>query len=34
LEVAVNVNDSGVIRLVMQQLVAGYIPNDAIVHWV
>ncbi len=34
LEMAVNVNDSVVIRLALQQLVAGYIPNDAIVNWV
>jgi len=31
LEMAVNVNDVGVIRLMMQQLVAGYIPSDDIV---
>ena len=29
-----NVNDVGVIRLMMQQLVAGYIPSDEIVDWV
>jgi FlaA1/EpsC-like NDP-sugar epimerase len=34
LEVALNVNDVGVIRLMMQQLVAGYIPSDDIVDWV
>jgi hypothetical protein len=34
LEMAVNVNDVGVIRLMMQQLVAGYIPSDDIVDWV
>jgi FlaA1/EpsC-like NDP-sugar epimerase len=34
LELALNVNDMGVIRLIMQQLVTGYIPNDAIVDWV
>ncbi|MCG9022839.1 polysaccharide biosynthesis protein [Laribacter hongkongensis] len=34
LEMALNVNDVGVIRLIMQQLVAGYIPNDDIVDWV
>ena len=31
---ALNVNDVGVIRLMMQQLVAGYIPSDSIVDWV
>ena len=34
LEIALNVNDVGVIRLMMQQLVAGYIPSDDIVDWV
>ncbi len=34
LEMALNVNDVGVIRLMMQQLVAGYIPGDDIVDWV
>jgi FlaA1/EpsC-like NDP-sugar epimerase len=34
LEMALNVNDVGVIRLMMQQLVAGYIPSDEIVDWV
>ena len=34
LEMALNVNDVGVIRLMMQQLVAGYIPSDDIVDWV
>ena len=34
LELALNVNDVGVIRLMMQQLVTGYIPSDAIVDWV
>ena len=34
LEMALNVNDVGVIRLMMQQLVAGYIPSDNIVDWV
>ncbi|HQC80771.1 MAG TPA: nucleoside-diphosphate sugar epimerase/dehydratase [Accumulibacter sp.] len=34
LEIALNVNDVGVIRLMMQQLVAGYIPSDEIVDWV
>ncbi len=34
LEMALNVNDVGVMRLMMQQLVAGYIPSDGIVDWV
>jgi len=34
LEMALNVNDVGVIRLMMQQLVTGYIPRDDIVDWV
>lgn len=34
LEIALSVNDVGVIRLMMQQLVAGYIPSDDIVDWV
>lgn len=34
LEVALNVNDIGVIRRMMQQLVSGYTPNDEIVDWV
>jgi FlaA1/EpsC-like NDP-sugar epimerase len=34
LDIALNVNDVGVIRLMMQQLVAGYIPSDDIVDWV
>jgi FlaA1/EpsC-like NDP-sugar epimerase len=34
LKMALNVNDIGVIRLMMQQLVAGYVPNDEIVDWV
>ena len=34
LEMALNVNEVGVIRLMMQQLVAGYIPRDDIVDWV
>ncbi|MCG9026030.1 polysaccharide biosynthesis protein [Laribacter hongkongensis] len=34
LEMALNVNDVGVIRLMMQQLVAGYAPSDHIVDWV
>ena len=31
---ALNVNDVGVIRVMMQQLVAGYTPSDSIVDWV
>jgi FlaA1/EpsC-like NDP-sugar epimerase len=34
LQMALNVNDVGVIRLMMQQLVSGYTPNDEIVDWV
>jgi len=34
LEMALNVNDVGVIRLMMQQLVTGYKPNNEIVDWV
>ena len=34
LEMALNVNDVGLIRLMMQQLVAGYTPSDHIVDWV
>ncbi|MBK9444604.1 MAG: polysaccharide biosynthesis protein [Betaproteobacteria bacterium] len=34
LEMALNVNDVGVIRLIMQQLVSGYAPSDDIVDWV
>jgi FlaA1/EpsC-like NDP-sugar epimerase len=34
LQMALNVNDVGVIRLMMQQLVAGYMPSDEIVDWV
>jgi len=34
LELALNVNDVGVIRLMLQQLVAGYLPSDDIVDWV
>jgi FlaA1/EpsC-like NDP-sugar epimerase len=34
LEMALNVNDVGVIRLMMQQLVNGYTPSDQIVDWV
>jgi FlaA1/EpsC-like NDP-sugar epimerase len=34
LEIALNVNDVGVIRLMMKQLVTGYTPNEEIVDWV
>ncbi len=34
LELAINVNDVSVIRLMMQELVAGYTPDEAIVDWV
>jgi len=34
MEMALNVNDVGVIRLMLQQLVTGYIPSDDIVDWV
>lgn len=34
LEMALNVNDVDVIRLMMQQLVTGYTPSDEIVDWV
>jgi FlaA1/EpsC-like NDP-sugar epimerase len=34
LELALSVNDVGVIRLMMQQLVPGYMPSDEIVDWV
>ena len=34
LEIALNVNDVGVIRLMLQQLVIGYLPSDAILDWV
>jgi len=34
LEIALNVNDVGVIRLMLEQLVAGYLPSDAIMDWV
>ena len=34
LEIALNVNDVGVIRLMLQQLIAGYIPSDTIMDWV
>lgn len=34
LDMALNVNDIGVIRQMLQQLVAGYVPNGEIVDWV
>lgn len=34
MEMALNVNDVGVVRLMMQQLVAGYTPSGEIVDWV
>jgi FlaA1/EpsC-like NDP-sugar epimerase len=34
LEVALNVNDVSLIRAMMQQLVSGYTPSEAIVDWV
>jgi FlaA1/EpsC-like NDP-sugar epimerase len=34
LELALSVNDVGVIRAVIVQLVSGYTPNDEIVDWV
>lgn len=34
LEMALNVNDVGVIRLMMEKLVTGYAPSDEIVDWV
>jgi FlaA1/EpsC-like NDP-sugar epimerase len=34
LEAALNVNDIGIVRLVLQQLVTGYFPSDAIMDWV
>lgn len=34
LEMALNVNDVGVIRLMMERLVSGYSPSDEIVDWV
>ena len=34
LEMALNINDVAVIRLMMQQLVSGYTPDDEIVDWV
>jgi hypothetical protein len=34
LEIALNVNDAGVISLMMRQMVAGYAPSHDIVDWV
>jgi FlaA1/EpsC-like NDP-sugar epimerase len=34
LEMALNVNDVGVIRLMMEKLITGYTPSDEIVDWV
>jgi len=34
LEVALNINDVGAIRLMMEKLVVGYSPSDEIVDWV
>jgi FlaA1/EpsC-like NDP-sugar epimerase len=34
LQIALNVNDVVVIRLMMQQLISGYTPNDEIADWV
>lgn len=34
LEMALNVNDIGVIRLMMEELVSGFTPSDEIVDWV
>jgi FlaA1/EpsC-like NDP-sugar epimerase len=34
LEIALNLNDVGVIRLIMKNLVSGYVPNKEIVDWV
>ncbi len=34
LEIALNANDVGLIRRMMQQLVSGYTPDDEIVDWV
>ena len=31
---ALNANDVGVIRLMMEKLVTGYTPSDEIVDWV
>lgn len=34
LEIALNLNDVGVIRMIMKNLVFGYVPNKEIVDWV
>lgn len=34
LELALNVNDVGVVRLMLEQMVSGYIPSGEIVDWV
>ena len=34
LEMALNVNDVGVVRVMLQEMVSGYIPSDGIVDWV
>lgn len=34
LEIALNINDVNALRLMMQQLVTGYVPSDEIVDWV
>lgn len=34
LQIALNVNDVGIIRMMMKELVAGYAPSDEIVDWV
>ena len=34
LEIALNLNDVGVIRMIMTNLVSGYVPNKEIVDWV
>ncbi len=34
LEIALNVNDVDVIRLMMEKLITGYVPSDEIVDWV
>jgi FlaA1/EpsC-like NDP-sugar epimerase len=34
LEIALNLNDVGVIRMIMTNLISGYVPNKEIVDWV
>ena len=34
LEMALNINDMGAIRLIMERLVPGYTPGTEIVDWV